>query len=318
MVRHMFERDIDNPLIDAGRLSWPANSVFNAGATRLPDGDVLLLLRVEDRCGLSSLHVARSADGRTNWSVEPTPLLGPEPDELSAQWGYEDARIVWVPELERFVITCTAFGSPGPCVFLATTTDFRSIEERGVILPPEDKNAALFPRRLNGHWLLVHRPVVMTSGSADVWISVSDDLWSWRQPQPVMLRRPGGWWDAARIGIGPPPIETEHGWLMLHHGVRQTMSGAIYRVGAAMLDLEEPTGVTHRLGHWVLSPTAPYERVGDVGNVVFPCGAIVVDDGTPQARLDLYYGAADTTVCRATVHLETLIDALLQEPNTGL
>lgn len=311
----MFERDPDNPLITGDLLCWPANSVFNPGAVQLPDGTVLLLVRVEDRRGLSSLHVARSADGRTGWEIEPTPLLAPERHETTGQWGYEDARVVWLPEIERFVITCTAFGAPGPCVFLATTTDFRSIERSGVALPPEDKNAALFPRRFGGCWLLLHRPVVMASGSADVWVSVSDDLWSWRQAQPVMVRRPGGWWDAARIGIGPPPIETELGWLLLYHGVRQTVSGAIYRVGAALLALDDPTRVTHRLDEWVLAPTAPYERVGDVGNVVFPCGAIVHDEGTADATLALYYGAADTTVCRATARIDDLLGALQATPD---
>jgi predicted GH43/DUF377 family glycosyl hydrolase len=176
------------------------------------------------------------------------------------------------------VITCTAYGPPGPCVYLATSPDLYTLDTGHVVIPPEDKNAALFPRRIGGSWLLLHRPVVMASNSADIWVSRSDDLISWRDPQPVLLRRSGGWWDASRVGIAPPPIETSEGWV-----------------------------VRRRTDTWLLSPEDPWERVGDVGNVVFPCGAICHDDG----RVDVYYGAADTVVCMATVQLEELLELLL-------
>ena len=157
-------------------------------------------------------------------------------------------------------------------------------------MPPEDKNAAVLPRRIGGDWVLLHRPVTVRSGpKAEIWLSRSSDLDAWRAPERVMNAREGAWWDSVRIGIGPPPIETAAGWLLIYHGVRATVAGAVYRVGLALLDLERPNRVIHRSPHWVLSPSAPYERVGDVPNVVFPCGAVVGDDGT----LTLYYGAAD-------------------------
>ncbi len=304
----MFRRNECNPIITADDLGFPATSVFNPGAVMLADGTVVLLLRVEDRRGLSSIHVASSPNGVTEWEVAAEPLLSPDPDSTWCEWGFEDARVSWIDEIKRYVITCTAYGAPGPCVYLATTSDFISIESGRVVMPPEDKNAALFPRRIDGDWLLLHRPVAVARGAADIWLSRSDDLVSWRTPEQVITRRPGGWWDAARIGIGPPPIETTEGWILLHHGVRVTMSGAIYRVGAVLVDLEEPWIVRSRCDEWLLSPTETYERIGDVGNVVFPCGAIL---RRPADQIDLYYGAADTTVCMASVALSDLLGALI-------
>jgi predicted GH43/DUF377 family glycosyl hydrolase len=143
---------------------------------------------------------------------------------------------------------------------------------------------------------------------ADIWLSRSDDLTSWRLPERMILCRERGWWDAARIGIGPPPIETDEGWIQLYHGVRNTTAGSIYRVGAALLDLEQPWIVRSQMSRWLLSPSASYERVGDVGNVVFPCGAIQRPD---KREIDLYYGAADTVVCMATISETELLESLL-------
>jgi predicted GH43/DUF377 family glycosyl hydrolase len=307
-----FVRRADNPILTATDLPFDAHSVFNPGAALLPDGGVALVLRVENRSGHSSLHIARSADGATSWQIDERPLLAPNPLDPSCEWGFEDARVSHVPELGVYVITCTAYGRTGPSVYMATTPDFEQVEHVGVVLPPEDKNAAVLPRRFDGEWVLLHRPVVPANGSADIWMSRSRDMESWRHHGPVMLRRTGGWWDAARIGIGPPPIETDAGWVLLYHGVRTTMSGAIYRVGAALLDLDHPWLVTKRLDDHLLAPEASYERVGDVGNVVFPNGCVVRD-----GRVDLYYGAADTSVCMASMPLGDIVDALLDAPDAG-
>ena len=127
----------------------------------------------------------------------------------------------------------------------------------------------------------------------------------------MLQPRAGAWWDSLRIGIGPPPLRTEHGWLLLYHGVKHTVSGEIYRVGLALLDLDEPTRVLRRLPSWIFAPLAPYERTGDVPNVVFPCG-LVHDSGSDEACL--YYGAADSSICVATVQLHALLDAVLAAP----
>jgi predicted GH43/DUF377 family glycosyl hydrolase len=272
----------------------------------------VLLVRVEDRRGISHLTVARSENGLDEWAIEPEPLLAPDEDVASEQWGFEDPRVVWVEELNRFVITCTAYGPAGPAVYLATTEDFTTVERHGVIRQPEDKNAALLPYRVDGKWLLLHRPKTEFGGArGEILLSRSADLDGWSAPEQVMQPRTGAWWDSLRIGIGPPPLRTEHGWLLLYHGVKSTVGGDIYRVGLALLDLDEPTRVLRRFPDWVLAPLAPYERTGDVPNIVFPCG-LIHDAATGRVRL--YYGAADSTICLATARLDELLDAVLASP----
>jgi predicted GH43/DUF377 family glycosyl hydrolase len=134
---------------------------------------------------------------------------------------------------------------------------------------------------------------------------------SWSTREMVLSPREGAWWDSLRVGLGPPPLRTEHGWLLVYHGVKQTVGGDMYRVGLALLDIEEPTRVLRRLPNWVLAPTAPYERVGDIPNVVFPCG-LVHDEATDELRL--YYGAADTSICLASARLGDVLDAVLSAP----
>jgi predicted GH43/DUF377 family glycosyl hydrolase len=309
----LFERHPGNPILTAADWPYPVNSVFNPAAAAA-NGETVLLARVEDRRGISHLTVARSANGLDGWRVDPEPLLVPN-GETSEQWGFEDARVVWVDELGRWVITCTAYGPAGPAVFLATTKHFDTVERYGIVRQPEDKNAALLPHRVDGRWVLLHRPKTQYGGArGEILLSRSDDLISWSAPEQVLQPREGAWWDSLRIGIGPPPLRTEHGWLLLYHGVKDTVSGDVYRVGLALLDLNEPTRVLRRLPNWILAPLAPYERTGDVPNVVFPCG-LVHDSGSDEVRL--YYGAADSSICVATARLEDLLEAVLSAPPNG-
>ncbi len=306
----LFTRAPENPMLCARDWPYSMNSVFNPGAA-LHNGETVLVCRVEDRRGISHLTVARSGDGRTDWRIDPKPLIADDPTDPTSVWGAEDARITYLEELGGYVIAYTAYGPGGPCVALAITKDFNSVEPFGVVMPPEDKNASLFPRRVRDDFVLCHRPVSAINARADVWLSRSRDLRSWTTPEPVMQARPGAWWDAARIGMGPPPIETPAGWLVVYHGVKQMVATSIYRVGLVLLDLDNPTTVLRRTPNWVLGVDADYERVGDVPNVVFPTG-LVHEPGTDELRL--YYGAADSCVAMASANLTEVLDYLLALP----
>ena len=291
----LFVRHPENPILAADDWPYPANSVFNAAATRLGDGTTLLLCRVEDLRGHSHLCAARSSDGVSRWEIDTQPTLLPDPERFPEElWGIEDPRITFISELGKYAVLYTSYSRGGPGVSLALTADFRTFERCGVIMPPEDKDAALLPRRIDGHWALIHRPA--SALGAHIWISYSPDLRHWGRHRLILQARRGGWWDAHRIGLSPPMIETPQGWLMIYHGVRHTVAGSIYRLGLALFDLENPENCLSRGDSWIFGPEAPYERHGDVGNVVFPCGFTVDADGD---GLNLYYGAADTSLALA-------------------
>lgn len=308
----LFRRYIGNPILSPTRWPYPINAVMNAAAT-VVDGDTVLLCRVEDRRGFSHLTVARSATGISNWVIDGAPLLAPEEGRSEEAWGLEDPRITRVDELDAWVIVYTAYGTGGPAIALATTQDFRSIKRLGMARGPEDKNGALLSRRIGGEFVLFHRPVTVVGARSDVWLSRTADLHSWSSPEPVFQAREGGWWDCARIGMGPPPLETPEGWLVLYHGVRNTVAGALYRVGLVLLDLDQPSRVLRRCNEWVMSPSESYELTGDVPGVVFPCG-IVHDTDTDELRI--YYGAADTCVALATATLSDVLTYVRSCPDT--
>jgi predicted GH43/DUF377 family glycosyl hydrolase len=299
----LFHRHMRNPILRAADWPYPVHTVFNAGAVRLEDGTTLLLCRAEDRRGLSHLCAARSVNGIDGWVIDPQPTLWPDseryPEEL---WGIEDPRITYVQELRQYAIAYTAFSRGGPGVALALTKDFKHFDRLGLVMQPDDKDAALLPHRINGNFALLHRP--MTGGAAHIWISYSPDLQNWGGHRMVLQARRGGWWDANKIGLSPPLIETTRGWLMLYHGVRRTAAGCLYRLGVALLDLEVPEQVLLRGESWIFGPEADYERQGDVGNVTFPCGYTLGTDGD---TINLYYGAADTSVALALGSIRDLL-----------
>jgi predicted GH43/DUF377 family glycosyl hydrolase len=304
----LFSRHKQNPILTAADWPYPANTVFNPGATLLADGTTLLLCRVEDRRGHSHLCVARSANGVDGWRIDPQPTLPADPEHFPEEvWGIEDPRITYVPELSKYVVVYTAYTREGPGVSLALTEDFHSFERCGVIMPPEDKDAALFPHRIDGHWVLIHRPV--SAPRAHMWISYSLDLRHWGNHKLILESRRGAWWDANKIGLSPPPIETPQGWLVIYHGVRLTPAGCIYRLGLALFDLHRPERCLKRSDEWVFGPEEPYERRGDVDNVVFPCGYTLAPDGD---TIRLYYGAADTSIALATGSVRAMLAWLEQ------
>jgi predicted GH43/DUF377 family glycosyl hydrolase len=305
----LFVRSHANPILTAADWPYRIHVVFNAAAVRLEDGTTLLLCRVEDHRGHSHLCAARSANGIDGWKIDREPTLLPDPERYPEElWGIEDPRITFIEELGKYAVAYTAFSRGGPGVALALTKDFRSFERYGLAMQPDDKDAAMLPRRIRGRFAMIHRPV--TDSGAHIWISYSPDLKNWGGHTLLMQARKGSWWDANKVGLSPPLIETPQGWLMFYHGVRHTASGSLYRLGVALLDLENPEHVLRRGSSWIFGPEAPYERTGDVANVAFPCGSTLDADGD---GINLYYGAADTCMALARGSVRKTLDWLEQE-----
>ena len=305
----LLHRHPQNPILTAADWPYPAHAVFNPGATLLADGTTLLLCRVEDRRGVSHLCAARSANGIDGWVIDPQPTFVHEPVKHPEElWGIEDPRITYMPETKQYMVAYTAFGKSGPGVAIASTKDFVKFKRHGLAMQADNKDAALFPRKFDGCYALIHRP--STDSGAHVWLSNSPDLKNWGSHVIIMPARRGSYWDANKIGLSPPPIETDKGWLVLYHGVRHHASGSLYRIGLALLDKERPVVCLARGQSWVFGPEEEYETKGDVDNVVFPCGVTLAPDGD---TLHVYYGAADTSICLATGSVKEMLEWLEQD-----
>jgi len=290
-----------NPILTAQDFPRPVNSIFNAGATKCGD-EYILLNRVEGLDGISCLWVARSRDG-VHFTPDPQPAMVRATEGYYAvyeEYGIEDPRITKIADV--YYITYTCYSRYACCVGLARTSDFRTFERMGIISLPDNKDVVLFPEKIGGRYARLDRPSTVTGNRRDIWISYSPDLLHWGSPRPVMEPRKGRW-DNKKIGAGAPPIKTDQGWLEIYHGVRETGSGVLYRLGAVLLDLEDPSQVVGRAAEHILTPTATEDFLGNVMNVVFTCGAILEDDG----ELKVYYGAADQVMCLATAPVDEII-----------
>jgi predicted GH43/DUF377 family glycosyl hydrolase len=290
-----------NPLLTIEDIPFPCNTVFNAACAKY-EGQYILLLRVEDLTGRSVFALARSGDGY-DFEVEPEPVMAPCQEEGCfkeyERKGIEDPRITKIDGV--YYIMYTAVSPYGPLLALARTTDFKKFERIALVSQPENKDGVLFPEKINGMYARLDRPV--SAGEGNIWVSYSDDLIMWGNSRCVMTIR-GDHWDSWRVGASCQPIKIEGGWLIIYHGVKAASSGPIYRLGAAVLAQDDPSRVLCRTAIPILSPREYYERVGDVNNVVFSCGAILEDDGE---SLKIYYGASDTSICLGTANVNELM-----------
>src|SRR5438552_15712413 len=307
----LFQRHSANPILTAQDWPYPAHTVFNAGACQMKD-ETVLLVRVEDRRGHSHLTVARSNDGVSNWHIDSKPSFAPDPASFSEEeWGVEDPGLTWIEERQEWIIAYTAFSPSGPLVSLAQTKDFRTFSRLGPVMPPEDKDAAVFPRRFGGRYAMIHRPVSAGSSGAHIWLSFSPALTHWGDHHILLHARRDAWWDANKIGLSPPPLEIPEASPPLYHRVRPPAVGCPYRLGLALLDLEEPWRVLRRSDEWIFAPEMPYERQGDVNGVIFPCGWFL---DKASGTLRLYYGGADSCLALATARLADVLDYVLKCP----
>ncbi|WP_461111328.1 glycoside hydrolase family 130 protein [Spirosoma jeollabukense] len=247
---------------------------------------------------LSHLRLARSKDG-IHFTIDEKPFLFPA--RMDESYGIEDARITFLEG--KYWITYTAVSEHGPGVGLAVTTDFVHVERIGMILPPPNKDVAVFPQKINGHYMLLHRPMVAEIGKPSVWLAESADGVHWGnhrylfggrgQSSPALLNTRFSW-EGGKIGAGPEPMLTDEGWLVCYHGADSTHS---YSLALALLDKDDPTKVLARSDVPLLTPELPWEREGFFPNVVFSNGWIKWPDNSEHAgKIWVYYGAADSGV----------------------
>ncbi len=245
---------------------------------------------------LSHLRLAGSDDG-VHFTAEATPTLTGQGRFES--FGIEDSR---VSEIDgRFYLTYTAVSPSGVAVGMSSTADWQTFENHGVIIPPSNKDCALFPQKIGDSYFCLHRPSNVYIGGSDIWLGRSPDLLHWGDHKCILYTRPG-MWDGARIGAGAEPILTQRGWLVIYHGAD---TNSRYCLGAALLDRDDPSKVLARSLEPIMEPTAPYELTGFFGNVVFTNGH--VQDGD---TITLYYGAADEVICGAYLSVSEILDTL--------
>lgn len=242
---------------------------------------------------LSHLRLARSRDG-IHFAIDEKPFLFPA--RMDESYGIEDARVTHLDG--KYWITYTAVSEHGPGVGLAVTTNFRDVERVGLILPPPNKDVALFPNRINGTYRLLHRPMVSDIGKPSVWLAESEDGIHWGNHRFLFggrgLADPRFAWEGGKIGAGPAPMLTDEGWLVCYHGADATHA---YSLALALLDKDDPSVVLDRSEVPLLTPELPWERVGFFPNVVFANGWIQWPDGGDRAgKIWVYYGAADSGV----------------------
>jgi predicted GH43/DUF377 family glycosyl hydrolase len=275
---------------------WEAAAVFNCGAI-YDNGLVHLIYRATDISSggqegeyINSLGYAVSIDGIHFNRLEKPVLTNDVPQEAR---GPEDPRIVKIGD--TYYMMYTGFGGrfDGDYrICLATSKNLIAWERQGVILDEPNKDASLFPEKINGRFVMFHRR------APDIWIAYSYDLKVWEDHTIVMRALPDSWWENYKIGISGPPIKTPSGWLLIYHGVSKDM---VYRQGAALLDLKNPARVIARQSEPILEPELEWELFGHVNNVVFSCGHVVLGND-----LYVYYAGADNAIGLARMKLNEI------------
>ena len=314
MSSHTIGRDLlhryeGNPVLTLDDIPYRCNAVFNGSPVKIGE-EYLILLRIEGQQGFSFFSIARGNDG-LHFTLDAEPWMMPATEGEWGIWeehGIEDPRITYLEGM--YWIMYTAVGRFGHYIALAKTPDFVTFERVAIISEPGNKDGVLFPAKINGLYARLDRPI--GEGVGAIWVSYSPDMINWGKSECVFRPR-SRYWDSYRIGASAPPILTDHGWLEIYHGVKMTSAGPIYRIGTIMLDRDDPARIVGQCLPPLLSPREDYERIGDVGNVVFACGAIVEDDG----EVKVYYGAADTSICIATASLDNIIASCMDEANNA-
>ncbi len=289
-----------NPIIGRNPIEGVAR-IFNSAVVAY-EGAFVGVFRGEQRNGVSYIYFGRSKDG-INWDFDKDKIrfVNEKGEEFMPVYAY-DPRLVKVEDT-YYAIWCQDFY--GAAIGIAKTKDFKTFTRIENPFIPFNRNAVLFPRRINGNYVMLSRP--SDSGHTpfgDIFLSQSPDMVYWGKHRHVMSRC-SEWWESLKIGGGAAPIETTEGWLIFYHGVAGTCNGYVYSIGGAILDINEPSKVLYRCENFLLTPEEWYEERGFVPNVTFPC-ATVHDPAT--GRIALYYGCADSYVGLAFTKVDLIVD----------
>jgi len=289
-----------NPITKRNPVSGVAR-IFNSAVVPFY-GKFIGVFRGERVNGVPKLYLGHSDDG-IKWNFDKEPIVFVDEDgKVTDSYYYYDPRLVKVEDT-YYIICCLDFC--GASIGLMKTKDFKTFTRMENPFIPFNRNAVLFPRKVNGNYLMLSRPSDSShTPFGDIFLSESPDLVYYGRHRHVMSPSKE-WWESLKIGAGPSPIETCDGWLLFYHGVTRTCNGYVYSMSAAILDINQPSKVLYRCKNFLLTPEMPYEERGFVDNVVFPCATMQDQDTN---RLVLYYGAADSYVGMAFGYVDQILD----------
>lgn len=297
-----------NPIIERDEIP-NSNSIFNSAVVPFENG-FAGVFRCDSRSVSMDIFAGFSEDG-INWRINHEPIkFQSAPEIIKREYRY-DPRVCFIED--RYYITwCN--GYHGPTIGMAYTFDFKTFYQLENAFLPYNRNGVLFPRKIDGHYAMLSRPSdTGHTPFGDIFYSISPDMTFWGKHRYVMgtINGDESAWQSKKIGPGPVPIETDKGWLLIYHGVINTCNGFVYRMGCALLDIDQPWKVIARSGNYILGPQTIYECVGDVPNVTFPCAALT-DAAT--GRIAIYYGCADTVTGLAFTAINELLDYMEKYP----
>lgn len=297
-----------NPVIERDAIPT-SNSIFNSAVVPYQDG-FAGVFRCDDKCRRMNIHTGFSKDG-FHWDIEHdtirfSPAEGIEASVCDMEYRY-DPRVC---ELDGKYIVTWCNGYHGPTIGVGYTEDFKTYYQHENAFLPYNRNGVMFPKKIGGKYAMLSRPSdTGHTPFGDIFYSESPDLVYWGKHRHVM--GPAAFedsaWQCMKIGAGPIPIETDEGWLLFYHGVLRSCNGYVYAFGAALLDLEKPWEVLYRSQPYLITPQTPYECMGDVPNVCFPCAALT---DAETGRIAVYYGCADTVTGLAFTQIDEVMDWL--------
>lgn len=302
-------RYTENPIIKRNPVKG-VSRIFNSAVMPFENG-YIGVFRGEQTNGIPHIYLGRSDDG-IHWSFDSEKIkFTDENGELFMPLYAYDPRLVKVDDT-YYIMWCQ--DAYGPTIGMAKTKDFRTFTRLENPFLPFNRNAVIFPEKIDGKFIMLSRP--SDSGHTpfgDIFLTESKDMEYWGHHRHVMSITKN-WWENTKIGAGAAPVRTDKGWLLFYHGVTNTCNGFVYSIGAAILDEKNPSKVLHRSSRYVLTPEEWYEETGFVPNVCFPCATL---HDSETGRIAIYYGCADTYVSVAFTTADEIYSYIMESDSAG-